>query len=71
MKLIVESGSTKTDWAAVGMCRFRTSGINLSVMPARAILEVLLQARELLEENIPEGRNAANGAYWAASAGLR
>lgn len=58
MKLIVESGSTKTDWAAVGMCRFRTSGINLSVMPARAILEVLLQARELLEENIPEGRNA-------------
>ena len=58
MKLIVESGSTKTDWAAVGMCRFRTSGINLSVMPARAILEVLLQARDLLEENIPEGRNA-------------
>lgn len=58
MKLIVESGSTKTDWAAVGMCRFRTSGINLSVMPARAILEVLLQARELLEENVPEGRNA-------------
>lgn len=58
MKLIVESGSTKTDWAAVGMCRFRTSGINLSVMPARAILEVLLQARELLDENIPEGRNA-------------
>ena len=58
MKLIVESGSTKTDWAAVGMCRFRTSGINLSVMPARVILEVLLQARELLEENVPEGRNA-------------
>ena len=58
MKLIVESGSTKTDWAAVGMCRFRTSGINLSLMPARAILEVLLQARDLLEENIPEGRNA-------------
>lgn len=58
MKLIVESGSTKTDWAAVGMCRFRTSGINLAVMPAKAILEVLLQARELLEENIPEGRNA-------------
>ena len=58
MKLIVESGSTKTDWAAVGMCRFRTSGINLSVMPARAILEVLLQARELLDENILEGRNA-------------
>ena len=60
MKLIVESGSTKTDWAAVGMCRFRTSGINLAVMPAKAILEVLLQARDLLEENIPEGRNADN-----------
>ena len=70
MKLIVESGSTKTDWAVTGGPRFRTSGINLSVMPAKAILDVVLEAKELLEENTPEGRSVEPDEILFYSAGL-
>lgn len=52
MKLIIESGATKTDFSILDVAelqRFRLGGINLATMPEKDISEILESAIEKLE----------------------
>lgn len=50
--LVIEAGATKTEWAVSGreVMRFRTAGINCSVMPLEAIVNVVAEAEEYLRD---------------------
>lgn len=62
MKLIAESGATKTDWAVVGLGRFRTAGLNLSHTPVAGILDIVAGAAESVATmlNIPDSENVSD-----------
>lgn len=60
MVLIIESGATKAEWALIDgkeITRFRTPGINVSVMSLRSILEIVADAAA---DNIGEGASAVD-----------
>lgn len=70
MKLIIESGATKSDWVVVSdagqrMARLSASGMNISSMPPSAVESTIADAcRRLKEQNI------AVEALWMYTAGV-
>ena len=54
MKLIVDCGATKADWALQGGLRFRTEGINLAHCPAEKLIPVMDEAAEKIGPGVTE-----------------
>lgn len=56
MRLIIESGATKAEWALKNgsdVLKFRTQGINAALMPLPAILEIVADAAEKIDASFP------------------